>query len=498
MMPRTLFARLALALVLLLSGIGLLYALLSASLTRHYQQVFLQELNQDLAANLIADRQLVQDGALDQAALKDTFHHYMMVNPSIELYLVDLDGRLLSYSAEPGKVKRSHIAVEPIRNFLSDHAFPLFGDDPRSYDRLKVFSAAPVPSADAPQGYLYIVLRGEAYDRIEQLFQNSFLARLSGTAVAVSLGTGLLVGLLLFHRLTRRLRRLGLHMQQFGDNDFKQLAPYTEPNPSQDEIAVLGNHYNRLAERIRALIADLQRQDEVRRELVANVSHDLRTPLAALQGYIESLQLKGAVLDSDTRAQYLDIALQHSRRLTRLVEELFELAKLDAHETQLHRERFAPAELVQDVIQKFQLSAAERKLRLHMDCQEPLPFVEADIGLIERVLENFLSNSLRHTPSGGEISVALQRRDPAVEIRVQDNGSGIDAEDLPHIFERFYRGTDKQRSHAHAGLGLAIAQRIITLHGGDIGVSSSPGSGTVFTFTLPAWRPETAADKAFA
>lgn len=489
-MPRTLFAKLALALVLLLIGIGVLYAALSATLTQHYQQVFLQQLNQDLAENLIADRQLVKDGVLNQTALKETFHHYMMVNPSIEIYLVDLQGKLLSYSAEPGKVKRSHIHLEPVRNFLANHTYPLLGDDPRSYDRQKVFSVAPVPSAAAPQGYLYVVLRGEDYDRIEQVFQNSFLAKLSATAVAVSLAAGLFVGLILFHLLTRRLHRLGRQMQHFGDSNFKQISPYTEQTPAQDEIANLGQHYNRMAERICTLIADLKQQDEIRRELVANVSHDLRTPLAALQGYLESLKLKAGELDSATQTRYLEIAFQHSQRLTKLVEELFELAKLDAHETQLQRERFAPAELVQDIIQKFQLTAAERQLRLHMDCTETLPFVEADIGLIERVLENFLSNSLRHTPNGGEISVALQRRDPAVEIQVRDNGTGIPAADLPHIFERFYRGSDKERGSAHAGLGLAIAQRIISLHGGSIEVSSTPDCGTVFSFTLPSWQAE--------
>lgn len=490
MMPRTLFARLALALVVLLAGIGLMYTVLSATLTRHYQQVFLQQLNRELAQNLIADRQLVNAGAIDQGALGETFHHYMVVNPSIEIYLVDLQGKLLSYSADPGKVKRKRIDLQPIHDFLANRTFPLLGDDPRSHDRRKVFSVAPIPSPQHPEGYLYVVLRGEEYDRIEQLFQDSLLANLSATAVAVSLAAGLLAGLLLFHLLTRRLRHLGQRMQQFETSNFTQFTPYEDRNASQDEIANLGQHYNRMADRISTLVADLKRQDEIRRELVANVSHDLRTPLAALQGYIESLKLKAAELDATTQTKYLDIALRHSRRLTGLVEELFELAKLDAHETQLHRERFAPAELVQDVLQKFQLTAAERGMRLRMDCAGPLPFVEADIGLIERVLENFLSNSLRHTPDGGEISVALQSRDPLVEIQVRDTGTGIPAKDLPHIFERFYRGTHNEHDNIHAGLGLAIAQRIVALHGGTIEVASTPGVGTVFSFTLPAWRPD--------
>ena len=489
MMPRTLFTKLALALTLLLLGIGLLYTLLSTSLANHYQQVFLQNLNRDLAQNIIAKRQLINDGALDNAALKETFKRYMMVNPSIEIYLLDASGNILSYSAEPGQVKRAHVDLGPIREFLAGKKFPLMGEDPRSYDRNKVFSVAPIPSARDPQGYLYVVLRGEEYDRTEQLFQGDFLAQLSSTAVLVSLILGLLVGLVLFRILTRRLHYLTRLMDRFRESNFTEHTPYKLRGGKQDEIEQLGDHYNQMAERIREQLADLTRQDKVRRELVANVSHDLRTPLAALQGYIETLKLKTDSFDPETRTQYLDVALAHSRRLTNLVNELFELAKLDARETQLHREPFAPAELVQDVIQKFQLVAAEREARLQMDCQEPLPFVEADIGLIERVLENFLSNSLRYAKRGGEIHVALARSDPGVEIQVRDDGDGIAEQDLPHIFDRFFQGSNKERSGDHAGLGLAIAQRIIKLHGENIRVHSVPGEGTVFSFHLPIWQP---------
>ncbi len=338
MMPRTLFAKLALSLMLLLLGIGLLYVLLSTSLANHYQQVFLQNLNRDLAQKLIAERHLVSGGALDEAALKETFNHYMMVNPSIEIYLLDASGSILSYSAEPGKVKRTHVDLGPVLAFLSGQTFPLLGNDPRSFDRNKVFSVAAVPSLQGPQGYLYVVLRGEDYDRIEQLFQGDFLARLSGAAVLVSLVMGLMVGLVLFRVLTRRLQGLTRLMDSFSESNFSEHTVCAVRDGRQDEIDQLGTHYNQMAERIRDLVADLTRQDEVRRELVANVSHDLRTPLAALQGYIETLKLKSDSLDPETRAQYLDVALAHSRRLAHLVDELFELAKLDAHETQLHRE----------------------------------------------------------------------------------------------------------------------------------------------------------------
>lgn len=485
-MPRTLFARLALTLTLVLLGAGLLYAMLSSWLGNHYQQEFLQKLNRDLASNLVAERQLVRDGVLDQQALKNTFHHYMMVNPNIEIYLLDGLGEILSYSAEPGKVKRRSVALEPVKAFIRGDALPLLGDDPRHQERRKVFSATSLPSAHGRTAYLYIVLRGEEYARIERLFRDGLLLKLSGTSVLVSLVFALLSGLLLFHLLTRRLNLLGDQMQQFIAGDFARPFPYPETANKDDEIEYLGRHYNRMSELIRQQLEDLKRQDAVRRELVTNVSHDLRTPLAALQGYIETLQLKGHSLNEQDRTECLQTALLHSRRLTRLVDDLFELSKLDARETEATREHFSIAELVQDILQKFSLLADQRGIHLHMKGGHALPSVCADIALIERVLENLMSNAMRHTPEGGEVVVGLQAQNRTVRIQVSDNGVGIGERDLPHVFERGYRGGSPERSGNHVGLGLSIVRQIIELHGSEISVSSHPGQGTQFTFGLPA------------
>ena len=484
MIAKTLFTKLALALTVLLLGIGLLYSVLSTYLTRHYQQEFLQNLNRDLASNLVTERKLMSDGVLDEVALKETFTHYMMVNPSIEIYLLDPQGKILSYSAEPGKVKRTSVDMKPVMDFTEGKEFPLLGDDPRSLEKRKIFSVAPVTFADGSMRYIYVVLRGEEYERVERLFEESFLLQLSGAALFVSLVIGFMVGLLLFMVLTRRLQTLTRLMHDFSESSFTGHDVYPE-RAGRDEIDTLGRHYNDMAERIRDQLQDLKRQDNLRRELVANVSHDLRTPLSALHGYIETLKLKDESFDDKTRTEYLDTALKHSLRLTRLVEELFELAKLDASEKQLHCEPFSLAELVQDIIQKFSLTAEESHIKLTMQVAHGLPFVQADIGLIERVLENLIANALHHTPVEGEITVILRVVASDVEIEVRDTGRGIPEAELAHIFDRFYRGDNKERSDSHAGLGLAIAQHIVNLHGSNIKVVSTEGTGSQFFFRLP-------------
>ncbi|MEP5177500.1 MAG: sensor histidine kinase, partial [Marinobacter alexandrii] len=213
---RTLYARLALGLFLLLVIVGGLFTMLSLYSVREYTGAVYQELNRDLASNLVTDRNLVTDGELNRTALKELFGLYMTINPSIEIYLLDRQGRILSYSADPDKIKRNRVSLAPIQALLADPgAYPLPGDDPRSHDRRKVFSVTPVPTSANPTGYLYVVLRGEEYDAAESMVHSERLLQMGAGALVVSLFVGLLAGLVFFRLLTRRLSRLTERVERF-------------------------------------------------------------------------------------------------------------------------------------------------------------------------------------------------------------------------------------------------------------------------------------------
>ena len=241
---------------------------------------------------------------------------------------------------------------------------------------------------------------------------------------------------------------------------------------------------------VRQLSAELEAENSaLRRDLMANVSHDLRTPLAALRGYLELLASKGEALQAGQRQEYLDTALRQAGNMALLIDELFELAKLEFKGLALHREHFPLPELAHDVVRKFQLSAAAKQVQLGIEAPADLPLVWADLGLIERVLDNLIGNALQHTPAGGRVGLRLQHDAQAagVRVKVADSGAGISAQDLPHVFDRHYRGCGARRGGgAGAGLGLAITRRILDLHGCTIDLASSPGHGSCFAFTLPA------------
>jgi signal transduction histidine kinase len=297
----------------------------------------------------------------------------------------------------------------------------------------------------------------------------------------------LVAGLLVFGMLTRRLRDLANEVDAFRDSNFTGQVRIKSADPHGDEIDRLGYAFEQMERRMVEQVERLQQIDVMRRDLLANVSHDLRTPLASMRGYLETLLLKEGSLSREEQRNYLEVAAKQSDRLGKLVANLFELTKLDAHEVALNPEPFAIAELLQDVAQKFGLAANERNVRIETSFTASALQVNADIGLIERVLENLIENALRHCPSGAVIRLGLEGSEGRVAVEVTDTGAGIGAEDLPHVFERHYRAErSASGGGGGAGLGLAITKRILDLHGAEIKVQSMLGRGTTFRFELPA------------
>ncbi len=269
-----------------------------------------------------------------------------------------------------------------------------------------------------------------------------------------------LVSLILFRVLTRRLRLLTDVMLACRDGGFDKPPRLDGANPDGDEIARLGFVFTELTQRMAEQLSQLRQSDRHRRELLANVSHDLRTPMAAMQGYLETLLLKETELPADERRSYLEIAHKHCERLSRLVANLFELSKLDAREVVPQLEPIALAELAQDIVQKFELAARSRQIVLSASLGDDLALVDADISLMEHVLQNLIENALRHTNPGGAVRVSILRNAGDIEVRVSDTGDGISAAELPHIFDRFYRiGAEHTEHGGGAGLGLAIVKR---------------------------------------
>jgi two-component system OmpR family sensor kinase len=490
---RSLYSKLAAVLTGLFCLVGLAFVAVTMFSAEMYQQEVIQKLNSQLAQQIVNEKLLMRNRRVNEKALEEVFHMLMVINPSIEIYLLDSQGKILAFSAPPTRVKRQRVDLKPVKAWLEGNEnLPVLGDDPRDPGGKKVFTAAPISEQGKLEGYLYVILGGEIYDSVVQKLKGSFILKLSVWVIVGSLVFALFTGLLLFAVLTSRLRRLANVMDAFKRGEGQgqiNLSGKGWQDPA-DEIDRLGATFKQMAERIRAQMERLQKSDALRRELVANVSHDLRTPLATLQGYIETLLLKEDSLTEEERRNYLEIAIKHCKRLNALVNELLELAKLDSDEISLHREPFNLSELVQDVLQKFQLRAKEKQIGIVTEIDRELPFVYADISLIERVLENLIENAIHYTPQGGSASLVLRPEKEDISVLVSDTGKGISKEELPSIFNRFYQLDKGRRGEPeHSGLGLAITKKILELHDRSIEVTSALNAGTAFTFQLPLYTP---------
>ena len=481
---RRFYVKLSSLFLLLLLVMGTAQVLISMRIAERRQTEVDQLVNWDLARDMAAEIEPVLSETDSIDGIGSIIHYMMVLNPAIEIYLLDPECEILAFFAEPGKeVRQRSVDLDPIRSFIGGReSAPIFGDDPRHPGQRKHFSAAPISLPDGSRGYLYVVLRSTLYDTATGRLRDKYLASALTRALPLSIACVGLVGLILFAVLTRRLQRLARTVSAFERGELDQRVAAA----SNDEIGELGRTFNRMADTIRANMERLKQTDSLRRELIANVSHDLRSPLTSIQGYVETLLMKQESLSGEEQKEYLQVILSDAVMLNELVHELFELSKLEARQMQPNLERFVLTELAQDVYGKYLPQAEALQLALQAEFPEKLLFVQGDINMIERVLSNLIENALDHTPAGGLVTLRLEELPGQVRAEVVDSGAGIPAEELPHIFERFFSGRrGASTARGGSGLGLAIAQKIMELHGSRIQVESEPGRGSTFWFELP-------------
>jgi signal transduction histidine kinase len=428
-------------------------------------------------------------GRPDRVQMKELAQQVMMINPAVEVYLLDRKGQVLAHALDglTGPDPVGHIVdLAPVHSLVAGGdslRLPMFGDDPRREGQRTVVSAAPVRAGAREVGFLYIVLDGQGQRGVSASLANSESQR--EITAALLLVTAMAAGIfvLALRKLTRPLRELAAEVESFRGE-----PAAVGDRPAGDEIDVLRAAVQAQQQRIAEQFRRLEEGDRQRRELVSSISHDLRTPLSNIRGYVETVLLRGDGLDVEARTQHLGTALRHAELLGRRIRDLFELSKLDAGRVEPQAEVFCLAELLQDVVQNYQLAAQQRGVRLALaeDSHNQAP-VSADIALIERVLQNLVDNALRYTAAGGEVTLSVCARGRQFEISVADTGRGIAQEHLPHIFERYWRAGDAEESQpgTSAGLGLAIVKRILDLHGSVVRVQSELRRGTRIEFSLP-------------
>lgn len=479
-----LFCKIALAMLVLLTTVSVAYNYISHYVAEDYILEINQKLYGEIASHTVKEVKPMVNGNIDSTAIQDIMHSMMVLNPSLEVYLLDKEGGIITYVAPYKKIKLTSVDLAPIKEFISAGKEKPFikGDDPRHPNNKNIFSAAPIIDNDELQGYVYTILASEEQMDVVSGLQGSYMFNLGKRMMWITLLAAITLGLLAIWFLTRSLSGVIATVHRFKEGDYTaRIAP-----DQSGDLVVLSETFNEMADQIVENIDQLKSVENLRRELIANVSHDLRTPLSIMQGYVETLLMKNDSLSASDRKKYLKTVLNSSGKLSKLITQLFEYSKLEAKQIEAKKEPFFIADLAQDVVLKYQILAKEKNLDLALNKPSQLPMVFADVALVERVIQNLMDNAMKFTPSGGKITLHLVPSQSDVLIKIEDTGKGISEEEQSVIFERYQKaGISKQ--NAGAGLGLAIAKKIVELHDATIKVQSKLNHGTTFMFQLPAY-----------
>jgi signal transduction histidine kinase len=434
----------------------------------------LAELNPDLPQRI----------AKDPRAVGDLLSQYVLLSPKTGLYLLDDEGRILASSGE-GRIFWSNYKVDIAkvkRSLDTDPTVPIYSDDPDGLNKGCIVAAYPM-IMNGLTTWVYVVARSADLATAAPELLKNYAIRVAVKVGLVTLALGILLTLLMMTVLTRPLLALtrAVETVQHKDTNYAALSVDLPFSERKDEIGKLSNAFQALVSRLKKEVARVTQGDAQRREMIASVSHDVRTPLTALIAQLETFRLKRDQLSPKEQAKLLDQAAGNTQHLKRLTDSLAELGYLDSPEVKAVLEPMPLCELADDIVQRFKPRADASNLGLSIDYDEHLPRTPIDAGLFDRALSNLIDNAFRYSPAGAAIQVQVKARDnKCVRVSVSDQGPGVPQAEQKRIFERFYQSSEHRSLRGSSGLGLAIVQRVAELHEGKVGITSEAGRGAMF------------------
>jgi signal transduction histidine kinase len=493
-----------------------LAALMYSSVFQYYTDWQYQRTQQFLERIALAHPDLWKEYNKSGSSFGQTLRQYILYSPNTGLYLIDKEGKVLS-SAGEGRIFWSSykISIDPL---LSTHQVdpskPKFGDDPDVQGASCIVAIYPVLNGEELKGYLYAVARDAVLQVQPTKLLGSYAIRTSIKAALLTILVGLVLTAAVLASFTRPLSRLTKALEDikakgFSEDDIPEGnatgqslgIPDVERN---DEIGRLSRTFVGLFERLKEEMRTVRRVDLQRRDMIASVSHDLRTPLTALSGQLETIRMKGKLLTQEEQSRYVDLAFNNAQHLKRLTDSLADLARLDNPTFEAKREPMALGELADDLVQRYRLRAEQQGVTLDVDYPDGLPLIPLDASLAERALSNLLDNALRVTPNKGKITVSVKaepmqagatQERPKIgngaalreqRLSVSDTGPGVAPEEQSKIFQKFYQTAQHREHRGSSGLGLAIVKRVADLHDGRVDLSSVLGQGSTFSVIFPA------------
>jgi signal transduction histidine kinase len=484
-----LFSRILLLVFTLITVLSLTFILIAYMSVVHYYQASTQWLNKDVAAHIAKFTSPFDKGGLNKQKADSVFYNAMVISPSVEVYFLDTTGRVIYFHGAPNEVKQPVISLEAIREYL-DKSGQIYikGPDPRDPTNPKIFSAARVQNKSGIIGYIYVILGSTEYRSVTNVIFRSHAAGLLLEIFLFILLATIILTLLYVNRLQRNFRKLIGVLRKFESGDLTARFEESEKN----ELTPVTHAFNKMSGMLVDHIERLKRAEVERRDFTTNISHDLRTPLAIARGYAEtvSLNLENNQAGQPENAGYSKLIISNIQAVEHMVQQLLDLSKMESAAVSLQKQPFIFSEIVQEFIHSFALTAQEKKIIIKtVDC-ENAAWIHADIHMMERVIQNLLTNALKFSPDQGQILIQLRNQHNELIFEISNQGEPMRGALIAWLNDN-KPDASNTRPHNH-GLGLVIVKTILHLHHFPMEAGFFEGPGNRISFRMPVTNPVSA------
>ncbi len=485
----SIFKRIAILIFVLITALCTLFMVITYLAATHFFQASTQLLNKDVAAHIAKFSSPFERDGINKRKADSVFQNAMVLSPSAEVYFLDTAGKVIAFHAPEADIKLHSLSTDHIKEYIASAGRKYIkGPDPKDPSNAKIFSAAEVISHQRKLGYIYVILGSNEYRNVSQMLFSSHVTNLVLEAFCIIILLSVLISLIYLNRIQQSFNRMIVVLKRFEAGDFEARFKIKE----QHELAPVTQAFNNMADLLVYNINRLTEMENIRKDFIAHISHDLRTPLSIARGYTETLLIKkqqGAVSQQEWDS-YIQMILNKILQVEHMVSQLFEISKMESVDFKLKPEPFVLSEIVQETVNTFQLNAREKHVDLKCtQCQYHV-WINADIGMMERVIQNLIDNAVKNTPENGTVKVALSVENKDLIFSITNTGNPLPEELLDWI-----NSTEKKhREHANrplkTGLGLIILKKILELHGSDLKVEVQNNIGNIFSFSMPIYEPQ--------
>ncbi|MDQ6762322.1 MAG: HAMP domain-containing histidine kinase [Bacteroidota bacterium] len=485
----SIFRRITILIFALITVLCVLFILITYLATTHFYQASTQLLNKDVAGHIAKFSSPFDKNGINKRKADSVFQNAMVLSPSAEVYFLDTSGNVIAFHAPKDSIRLWNLSLNNIKEYIQSAGKKYIkGPDPKDPDNPKIFSASEVNYNSHKLGYIYVILGSNEYRNVSQMLFSSHVSSLAIEAFCIIILISIIISFVYLNSIQRSFKRMVGVLKKFEEGDFKARFKIKE----QHELAPVTQAFNKMADLLVYNVDRLTGLENTRKDFIAHISHDLRTPLSIARGYTETLLIKmqDGSLTSEELDSYIQMILNKIFNVEHLVTMLFELSKIESSDFKLKAEPFVLSEIVQETVNTFQLPAKEKSIDLKCtQCQYHV-WINADVSMMERVIQNLMENAVKNTPVDGVIKVGLSVEDNSLAFHIENTGEPLSQELITWINSPTV-DDERTTKPSRSGLGLVIVKKILYLHGSQLRVNVTDNATNIFSFSLPVVTPQT-------